>query len=213
VPLTLKVALGQKDSIKVYGTDYDTADGTCIRDYVHVTDIANAHISAYEKHFKKPVILNIGTGHGQTVMEVVRTSEKVTGKKIATILAPRRPGDAATLVAAAERAAKELNWEPKYTELDSIISTAWKWFKKHPNGYADETEAQKEYFGEIAIKKGFVAHEELEKALSQQKDMDKLGTHKLIGMILLNEGVLSNGQLIEILKYLEEAAYRKASKC
>jgi UDP-glucose 4-epimerase len=211
IPAALKVALGQKDSIKVYGTDYETSDGTCIRDYIHVTDIANAHIAAQEKHFKRPVILNIGTGRGHSVLEVVRCSEKITGKKVATVFAPRRPGDPATLVAAAERAAKELNWEPKYTELDTIIGTAWKWSKKHPNGYADETEAQREYFGEMTIKKGFVTREQLEKSLSLQKDMDKLGTHKLIGMIMLTEGILSSGQLIEMLKYMEEASIRKPS--
>jgi UDP-glucose 4-epimerase len=212
IPLTLKVALGQKDSIKVYGTDYETPDGTCIRDYIHVSDIATAHIAAHEKHFKRPVILNIGTGRGHSVLEVIKTSEKVTGKKIATLFAPRRPGDPATLVATAERAVKELNWEPKYAELESIISTAWKWNKKHPNGYADETEAQKEYFGQIAIKKGFISHEQLEKSLSLQKETDKLGSHKLIGMIMLSEGILSSGQFIEILKYMEESSIRKPSK-
>lgn len=211
VPAVLKVALGQKESINIYGTDYETSDGTCVRDYVHVSDIASAHIAAYEKHFKRPVILNIGTGRGHSVLEVIRVSEKVTGKKIPTVSVPRRAGDPATLVAAAERAAKELNWEPKYPELDTIITTAWKWFRKHPNGYADETQAQREYFGEMVIRKGFITREQLEKGLSLQKDMDKLGTHKLIGMIMLDEGILSSGQLIEILKYMEEIALKKSS--
>ncbi|MFH1422398.1 MAG: UDP-glucose 4-epimerase GalE [Planctomycetota bacterium] len=212
IPITIKVILGQKDSIKVYGTDYDTPDGTCIRDYVHVSDIASVHIAAYEKHLKKPLILNIGTGKGNSVLEVIKTVEKITGKKVKTEFTERRAGDPSTLTATVDKAKKELNWEPMYTDLESIVETAWRWSKNHPNSYADESKAQKEYFGEIAIKKGFISHEDLEKCLFIQKEMDKLGTHKLLGMIMLNEGVLSNEQLIEILRYMEEKGHKKHGK-
>jgi UDP-glucose 4-epimerase len=211
IPLVLKVALGQKQKLLVHGTDYPTGDGTCIRDYIHVTDLAKAHVLAYEKHYRKPQIFNLGSGRGFSVREVIEVCEKVTGKPINVVDAPRRPGDPPSLVASCDRAVKELGWKHQLGELETMVETAWRWHRKHPNGYTDETEAQKELFGEIAIRMGFITHHQLDDALKLQKDMDRKGTHKLLGMLMLQEGMLSNSQLIQILKYMDAKAKQSIS--
>jgi UDP-glucose-4-epimerase GalE len=137
IPIVLQVALGKRPHVEVYGTDYPTPDGTCIRDYVHVDDLAEAHLLALERlEPGKGLCLNLGTGKGYSVREVIRTAEEVTGKKIAVKEGPRRPGDPPVLVAAAERGQRELGWTPRYTELRPIIETAWNWHRTHPRGYA-----------------------------------------------------------------------------
>jgi UDP-glucose 4-epimerase len=138
IPLVLKVPLGQRASIKVFGTDYDTPDGTCVRDYIHVDDLADAHVRALET-LKAGMarVYNIGTGTGNSVLEVIRTAEQVVGRKIATETVGRRPGDTARLVAGAQRLRQELGWVPKYQSLAEIIESAWQWHKSHPNGYGD----------------------------------------------------------------------------
>ncbi len=136
IPLVLQVPLGQREYISVFGNDYDTPDGTCIRDYIHVNDLADAHIRAIQA--VKPATgtaYNIGTGTGNSVLEVINAAQEVTGQKIETRYAPRRAGDTARLVAGAEKLKQELNWQPQYADLKSIIETAWKWHKSHPNGY------------------------------------------------------------------------------
>jgi UDP-glucose-4-epimerase GalE len=138
IPLTLQVALGQRPHIEVYGTDYPTPDGTCIRDYIHVDDLAEAHLLALEKlEPGEELRYNLGTGRGYSVREVIRTAEEVTGKRIAVKEGPRRPGDPPELVAAAAKAQRELGWQPRYPELRSIIETAWGWHRSHPRGYPD----------------------------------------------------------------------------
>ncbi len=209
IPLILKVALGQKRHLKVYGTDYPTEDGTCIRDFIHVTDLAKAHLLAYEKGFEEPEIFNLGSGKGFSVRQVVEVCEKVTGKKIETIDTPRRPGDPPQLVASSDKAAKLLGWKPELGAIEEIVETAWRWHCKHPNGYTEETEKQKELFGEIAIRMGFITHEQLEDALKLQKEMDRKGTHIILGMLMLTEGMLSNSQLIQILKYMDAKAKQR----
>ncbi len=136
IPLVLKAALNG-DSVPIYGTDYNTPDGTCIRDYIHVTDLAQAHILALNKLEKGEIseIYNLGNGNGYSVREVVETARKVTGKKIVSIESSRRPGDPARLVASSEKIRKKLGWVPKYPDLETIIETAWKWHRNHPNGY------------------------------------------------------------------------------
>jgi UDP-glucose-4-epimerase GalE len=139
IPLVLQVALGQRPHIEVYGTDYPTPDGTCIRDYVHVDDLAEAHLLALAR--LKPgtgLMYNLGTGKGYSVREVIRTCEEVTGRKIAVKEGPRRAGDPPVLVAAATRATRELGWQPHYRELRPIIETAWNWHRNHPQGYGDK---------------------------------------------------------------------------
>jgi UDP-glucose 4-epimerase len=135
IPNILKVPLGQSRQCEIYGTDYPTPDGTCIRDYIHIIDLAQAHILALAPG--KQGFYNLGNGDGYSVRQVIEMCEKVTGTKIPAIEKPRRAGDPPKLVAAADKAIHELGWKPKYPKLEDIVTTAWKWHKKHPNGYPD----------------------------------------------------------------------------
>ncbi|MDQ6631980.1 MAG: UDP-glucose 4-epimerase GalE [Verrucomicrobiota bacterium] len=135
IPNVLKVALGQSPQCEIFGTDYPTPDGTAIRDYIHIKDLAQAHILAMEPGQKG--FFNLGNGDGYSVREVIETCEKICGKKIPAIEEPRRAGDPPKLVAAAGKAKNELGWQPKFTKLEQIVQTAWDWHKKHPNGYGD----------------------------------------------------------------------------
>jgi len=133
IPNVLKVALGHAPYCEIYGTDYPTPDGTCIRDYIHVIDLAEAHILALAPGRKG--FYNLGNGEGYSVREVIRACEKIAGLSIATVERPRRPGDPPRLVASAEKARRELNWTPRFPKLEEIISSVWKWQQKHPRGY------------------------------------------------------------------------------
>src|SRR5437899_2553605 len=135
IPNVLKVSLGQATHCEIFGTDYPTPDGTCIRDYIHIVDLAQAHILALAPG--KQGFYNLGNGDGYSVREVIRMCEKVSGKKIPAVEKPRRPGDPPKLVASAERAIGDLGWKPKYPKLDEIVSTAWEWHREHPSGYPD----------------------------------------------------------------------------
>jgi UDP-glucose 4-epimerase len=135
IPNVLKVALGQKPHVEVYGTDYDTADGTCIRDYVHIVDLAQAHMLALDS--PKSESYNLGTGGGSSVREVIEAAKTVTGCKIDIVEKPRRPGDPPRLVAASEKIKRELGWQPQFQSLDVILASAWKWHQKFPRGYGD----------------------------------------------------------------------------
>ena len=137
IPLVLQVPNGKRESVSIYGTDYDTPDGTCIRDYIHVTDLAEAHILAVEYLMKggESNVFNLGNGVGYSVREVIETARKVTGHPIPAVESPRRAGDPARLVASGEKAKTVLGWEPKITSLEDIIRSAWVWHSTHPNGY------------------------------------------------------------------------------
>ncbi|HOB31826.1 MAG TPA: UDP-glucose 4-epimerase GalE [Verrucomicrobiota bacterium] len=135
IPNVLKVPLGQATECQIFGTDYPTPDGTCIRDYIHIIDLAQAHILGLEPG--KKGFYNLGNGDGYSVRQVIETCEKVTGCKIPAVEKPRRPGDPPRLVASAAKAMSELGWKPRYPKLEDIISTAWEWHRKHPNGYPD----------------------------------------------------------------------------
>src|SRR2546425_596277 len=135
IPIVLKVSLGQRPNVEVYGTDYDTPDGTCIRDYIHIVDLARAHILALGATTSG--FYNLGTGGGSSVREVIATSRKITGRKIETIEKPRRPGDPARLIASSEKVKNELAWRPQFQSLEAIIESAWKWHQKFPHGYGD----------------------------------------------------------------------------
>ncbi|MGF7086769.1 UDP-glucose 4-epimerase [Kroppenstedtia sanguinis] len=139
IPILLQVALGQRDSIQVFGVDYPTPDGTCIRDYVHVMDLAEAHGLALDRLRKggSSAVYNLGNGKGFSVREVIQAVEGVIGRRLQVQTAPRRPGDPAVLVASAEKARAELGWNPRYPELDEIVASAWKWAQRHPRGYED----------------------------------------------------------------------------
>ena len=137
IPLILQVPLGQREYISIFGDDYDTSDGTCIRDYIHVTDLAQAHILAVDYLMKgnESNIFNLGNGVGFTVKEVIDTARKVTGHEILARIAERRAGDPARLIASSDKARQVLLWKPEHADLEEIISTAWNWHKNHPNGY------------------------------------------------------------------------------
>lgn len=138
IPLVLQVALGQRERLIVFGDDYATPDGTCIRDYVHVDDLADAHLRAVEQlRSGQGLCFNLGTGRGHSVREVVEACRRATGHSIPTEIGPRRPGDPPRLVASAEAARRALGWEPRYAELDAIVATAWRWHRQHPEGYGD----------------------------------------------------------------------------
>ncbi len=140
IPLILQVPLGKREAISVFGSDYDTGDGTCIRDYIHVTDLAQAHILAVDYLCRggQSDIFNLGNGVGYSVREVIETARKVTGHSIPHVDMPRRPGDPARLVASSEKARNTLGWKPEHNSLEEIISSAWKWHRTHPDGYGEQ---------------------------------------------------------------------------
>ncbi len=135
IPNVLKVALGSRESVDILGTDYETPDGTCIRDYIHIKDLASAHILALGS--ERSAFYNLGTGGGTSVKEIIETCREVTGHPIPSIGKPRRPGDPPRLIAASEKIRRELGWEPKYQDVRKIIESAWAWHSAHPNGYGD----------------------------------------------------------------------------
>ena len=135
IPNILKVALGQKESVAIFGTDYPTPDGTCIRDYIHIADLAQAHILALKP--EQTGFYNLGNGGGFSVREVIETCRRLSGRPIRFVEQDRRPGDPPRLVAAAGKAIRELGWKPQYPQLDQIVQTAWNWHRIHPDGYPD----------------------------------------------------------------------------
>ena len=139
IPLILQVPLGQREQISVFGEDYPTKDGTCVRDYIHVTDLAQAHILAldYLMNGGKNDVFNLGNGVGFTVKEVIDVAREVTGHSIPAQMAPRRAGDPAQLIASSEKAVKVLGWKPEYNDLSTIVASAWAWHKNHPHGYTE----------------------------------------------------------------------------
>jgi UDP-glucose 4-epimerase len=135
IPNVLKVALGEAPHVEIYGTDYATPDGTCIRDYIHILDLSRAHILALEA--EESAYYNLGTGGGASVREVIDCCRKITGERIPVKEMPRRPGDPPRLIAASEKIKRELGWQPKFQVLEAIITSAWKWHQKFPRGYED----------------------------------------------------------------------------
>lgn len=134
IPIVLQVAAGQRKAITIFGDDYPTPDGSCVRDYIHILDLAQAHMKAL--YAPKSGHYNLGTGNGLSVKEIIASVEKVTGKKIPVEIAPRRAGDPPVLIACADRAKKELGWVPQFENVDKIIESAWAWKQKHPQGYS-----------------------------------------------------------------------------
>src|SRR5216684_866278 len=136
IPLTLQVALGQREHISIFGTDYATPDGTCVRDYIHVSDLASAHVLVLDAlREREKVIYNLGNGRGFSVREVIERVRRVTGHAIPAVEAARRPGDPAVLVASSDKIKRELRWQPQFTSLESIVGSAWEWRRAHPEGY------------------------------------------------------------------------------
>lgn len=139
IPLILQVPTGRRDHITVYGDDYPTPDGTCLRDYIHVVDLADAHMRAldYLRRGGESDIFNLGSGSGFSVKEMIAAVEKATGKAIAVEIGARRAGDPAQLIASSEKARTVLGWQPQFTDVEEVIGTAWRWHAAHPHGYED----------------------------------------------------------------------------
>ena len=137
IPLVIDAALGRRDTLTVFGTDYPTRDGTCIRDYVHVTDLAEAHLCALGRLDHGSVTYNLGNGQGHSVREVIAAVEAVTGLTVPVVFGDRRPGDPSVLVAASDRIKSEAGWKPRYADIDEIVRTAFVWRERHPGGYRD----------------------------------------------------------------------------
>ncbi|MDI6449201.1 UDP-glucose 4-epimerase GalE [Anaerobaca lacustris] len=138
IPLTIQAAMGKRPDIRIYGTDYDTPDGTCIRDYIHVDDLCRAHLLALGKLDEQPEqVYNLGNGQGYSVREVIETVRRVSGKDFTVVEADRRPGDPAVLTSDANKARRELGWTCQKPELETMVATAWQWHSEHPNGYSD----------------------------------------------------------------------------
>lgn len=138
IPNVIQVALGQKKEVEIYGTDYPTADGSCIRDYIHVLDLAQAHLLALQS--KESAFYNLGTGGGTSVKEVIECCRRVTGLPISILEKPRRAGDPPILIGSSEKIKKDLGWNPQYQSIEKIIQSAWKWHQRHPLGYNDDNE-------------------------------------------------------------------------
>ena len=137
IPLVLQAALGQRPEVRIYGSDYSTPDGTCIRDYIHISDLVSAHLLALDALGKRDrLVYNLGNGAGYSVRQVIETARQVTGLPIPAVEAPRRPGDAARLVASSALIQRELGWKPRIPALNDIIASAWEWRRRHPTGYA-----------------------------------------------------------------------------
>lgn len=138
IPLILRVPLGQREEAQIYGTDYPTPDGTCIRDYIHIADLVSAHLLALDGlNERDRLVYNLGSGNGFSVREVIETARQVTGHLIPVKELPRRPGDSARLVASSDKIKRELGWEPEHDDLQEIISSAWEWHRSHPRGYEE----------------------------------------------------------------------------
>ena len=138
IPLVLQVPLGKRESANIYGTDYPTPDGTCIRDYIHISDLVSAHLLALEGLRERDgLIYNLGSGNGYSVRQVIETARRVTGHPIPAHELPRRSGDSARLVASSEKIKRELGWEPEHDDLQEIVASAWQWHQSHPNGYKE----------------------------------------------------------------------------
>ena len=140
IPLILQVPLGKRESIAVFGDDYDTQDGTCIRDYIHVEDLTEAHILALNslREGSPSTVYNLGNGEGFSVKEIVEAARRVTKHPIPSVICPRRAGDPSTLIASGKKAMEKLGWEPKFNRIDDIIASAWKWHKNNPQGFKKE---------------------------------------------------------------------------
>jgi UDP-glucose 4-epimerase len=138
IPLVLQVAAGKRSSISIFGTDYPTVDGSCVRDYIHVLDLAQAHLLALEAlQTRDKLVYNIGNGSGFSVRQIVEAARRISGHPIPVVESPRRPGDPAVLVASSEKIRNELRWVPKYPDPETIIDSAWQWHRRNPNGYSE----------------------------------------------------------------------------
>ncbi|MEE2882486.1 MAG: UDP-glucose 4-epimerase GalE [Planctomycetota bacterium] len=209
VPLLLQCALGTRERFIIFGSDWETPDGTCVRDFVHVTDIATAHLLALNKIADVAGhAINLGSSHGASVREVVEVAKSISGIDFPVVEEGRRDGDPAILLASNEKARTMLGWTPQHSELSFIVETAWRWHRTHPSGYGSEVEplgSGSTRFGDLAVKLGFVSKEDVNRVLQQQDRLKRAGRgHKMMGLCMVEMGFLSTTQLVEILRHYEK---------
>lgn len=204
IPNIFKVALGQKDALTLHGVDLNTEDGSPVRDFVHIKDVCSAVEAALERSFVQSVVFNIGSGTGTTIRSIIKVAERITHKKIKTNNSSKLAIEPAVLVADIDAASRELSFHPKHSNIETILKDAWEWHRKHPQGFVTERRLQKMMFGTIAIELGYITKEQLAKALEIQKMQDARGEHKLLGVVMLEAGMLSPQQLIDALKEMEK---------
>lgn len=199
IPNLFKVALKLTKSGMIFGTDYDTRDGTCIRDYIHVCDLARMHVLALEHLDGLPVdVLNVGTGRGTTVKEIVELTRKVTGHSIPVMVAPRREGDPPELVASPEKAEELLGFQAQH-DLESMISTAWRFTQSHKDLLTNRPLR----FGEGAVALELITEDDVQAALKEQTRRNESGEeHVFLGLILVDMGLLKHSQLIDVLRFM-----------
>ena len=205
IPLLLQCALGHRSHFTIFGNDWDTRDGSCIRDFVHVTDIARAHLLALDRIDDiGGQSINLGSAQGASVREVVEVAKKVTGCDFEVREEGRRDGDPSVLLAANEKAKNLLGWTPENSDLEFIIETAWRWHRTHPGGYGSEFQkmpGQTSRFGELAVRLGFVTESDVDRVLLEQEKVRSEGRgHKMMGLCMVELGLISTTQLVEILR-------------
>ncbi|MGB1661910.1 MAG: UDP-glucose 4-epimerase GalE [Planctomycetota bacterium] len=209
IPILLQCALGHRSHFTIFGSDWETRDGSCIRDFVHVTDIARAHLMALERiDDLAGESINLGSSHGASVREVVDIAKRVTGCEFEVREEGRRDGDPAVLLASNEKASTLLGWTPDNSDLDFIMETAWRWHRTHPSGYGSDFRqipGQKSRFGELAVKLGFVTEQDIDRVLIEQDKIRSEGRgHKMMGLCMVEMGLISTTQLVEILRHYDD---------
>jgi len=213
IPLLLQCSLGIRDRFTIFGTDWDTPDGTCVRDYVHVTDIARAHLLSLEKIEQvSGEAINLGSSQGASVREVVELTKGTTGVDFLIEEHGRRDGDPPILLASNEKAGALLGWNPEHSELSFIVETAWRWHRTHPSGYGSEVAALGSgatLFGDLAVQLGFVSEQDVARVLEEQQRLARAGRgHKMMGLCMVEMGILSTTQLVEVLRQYEKDGSR-----
>lgn len=208
IPLLLQCALGSRERFTIFGTDWDTPDGSCVRDFVHVTDIARAHLRALERiDTVAGESINLGSSAGASVREVVEAAKQITGIDFDVVEEGRRDGDPATLLASNEKAKQLLGWSPEHSEMSMIMETAWRWHRTHPTGYSSERTPLGEggtRFGDLAVQLGFVTTDDVDRVLVEQERLEKVGRgRKMMGLCMVEMGMLSTTQLVEVLRHYE----------
>ncbi len=209
IPLLLQCALGIREQFYIFGSDWDTPDGTCVRDFVHVTDIARAHLRALERIEEVAgESINLGSASGASVREVIEIAKQVTGVDFKVVEEGRRDGDPATLLASNRKALERLEWKPEHSDMTMIMDTAWRWHRTHPSGYTSEVAplgAGSTRFGDLAVKMGYVTRDDVNRVLQEQEKLENEGRgRKMMGLCMVQMGILSTTQLVEILRHYEK---------
>jgi UDP-glucose 4-epimerase len=213
IPLLLQCALGMRDQFIIFGTDWETPDGTCVRDFVHVTDIARAHLKALGRIDRVAgESINLGSAAGASVREVVEAAKSVTEIDFKVVEEGRREGDPATLLASNLKAKELLGWDPEHSEMSMIMETAWRWHRMHPTGYSSTHKPLgngSTRFGDLAVRLGFVTRDDVDRVVVEQQRLEHSGRgRKMMGLCMVEMGLLSTTQLVEVLRHYEKGDIR-----